>query len=86
LAKPARYLLSRALLHGKRRAEEMREVVKTVRAAGITPAMAPAIVERQELAGQIGARLGRGRIDSLDLDGVLDSLVPDGRASLQSRS
>jgi 3-hydroxyisobutyrate dehydrogenase len=82
----ARYLLSRTLMHGKRRAEEMREVAKTVQAAGMTPTMALAIVERQELAGQIGARLGRGRIDALDLEGVLDSLASEKGSPFQSNS
>jgi 3-hydroxyisobutyrate dehydrogenase-like beta-hydroxyacid dehydrogenase len=72
----ARYLISRALIHGKRRAEEMREVVKTVEAAGIKPAMTPAIVEKQEFAGQIGARIGRDRVDTLSLKGILDLLTP----------
>jgi 3-hydroxyisobutyrate dehydrogenase-like beta-hydroxyacid dehydrogenase len=73
----ARYLMSRALIHGKRRAEEMREVSKTIEAAGIKPTMAPSIVERQELCGQIGAEAGHQRIDNLDLAAILDLLAPD---------
>jgi 3-hydroxyisobutyrate dehydrogenase-like beta-hydroxyacid dehydrogenase len=48
----ARYMISRSLLHGARRAEEMREVVRTVEEAGITPSMSTACVQRQEWASQ----------------------------------
>jgi 3-hydroxyisobutyrate dehydrogenase-like beta-hydroxyacid dehydrogenase len=50
------YLFSRVALHGKRRAEEMREVAVTVREAGLDPHMAAATAERQEwVAGMKGA-------------------------------
>jgi 3-hydroxyisobutyrate dehydrogenase-like beta-hydroxyacid dehydrogenase len=42
------YLFSRVALHGKRRAEEMREVAVTVREAGFAPHMAAAAAERQD--------------------------------------
>jgi 3-hydroxyisobutyrate dehydrogenase-like beta-hydroxyacid dehydrogenase len=48
--KQARYMISRALLHGRRRAEEMREVARTVEAAGITPLLSSAIAQRQDWA------------------------------------
>jgi 3-hydroxyisobutyrate dehydrogenase-like beta-hydroxyacid dehydrogenase len=73
----ARYLINRALIHGKRRAEEMQEVAKTIEAVGIKPTMASAIVARQELCGQIGAQAGSQRIDKLDLAAILDMLAPD---------
>lgn len=44
----ASYMVSRTALHGKRRAEEMREVAVTVREAGLEPWMAAAAAERQD--------------------------------------
>lgn len=43
------YLISRVAEHGRRRAAEMREVARTLEDVGITPTMASAIAERQEL-------------------------------------
>lgn len=42
------YLISRVAEHGERRAAEMREVAKALRAVGIKPTMALATAERQE--------------------------------------
>lgn len=44
----SRYMISRSLLHGRRRAEEMREVARTVSEAGIDPLMSSACAERQD--------------------------------------
>jgi 3-hydroxyisobutyrate dehydrogenase-like beta-hydroxyacid dehydrogenase len=44
----ASYFFSRVAQHGKRRAEEMREVAATVREAGLEPHMASGIAERQD--------------------------------------
>lgn len=46
----ARYMISRSLLHGRRRAEEMREVARTVSEAGLHPHMSAACVQRQDWA------------------------------------
>jgi 3-hydroxyisobutyrate dehydrogenase-like beta-hydroxyacid dehydrogenase len=46
--KVASYMVMRTALHGKRRAEEMREVAVTVREAGLEPSMASATAERQD--------------------------------------
>jgi 3-hydroxyisobutyrate dehydrogenase-like beta-hydroxyacid dehydrogenase len=46
----ARYMISRSLQHGRRRAEEMREVATTVAAAGIEPTMSMACAARQDWA------------------------------------
>jgi len=46
--KVASYMIMRTALHGKRRAEEMREVAVTVRDAGLEPFMASATAERQD--------------------------------------
>ena len=48
----ARYMISRSLVHGRRRAEEMREVAQTVASAGLVPHMSAACAERQDWAGQ----------------------------------
>ncbi|MEZ5728701.1 MAG: DUF1932 domain-containing protein [Burkholderiaceae bacterium] len=50
--KLARYMISRTLEHGTRRAEEMREVARTVTEAGFEPLMSAACVQRQEWAPQ----------------------------------
>lgn len=46
----ARYMASRALLHGARRAEEMREVARTVGEAGLVPHMSSASAAWQDWA------------------------------------
>ena len=52
------YFFGRVAQHGKRRAEEMREVANTVREAGFEPVMASAIAEKHDwMAAQ--ARAGR---------------------------
>jgi 3-hydroxyisobutyrate dehydrogenase-like beta-hydroxyacid dehydrogenase len=50
----ARYMMSRSLQHGARRAEEMREVARTVSDAGVEPWMSRACVERQGWAADHG--------------------------------
>ena len=68
--KLARYMLSRSLEHGVRRAEEMREVAETVREAGVVPLMSAACAERQDwAAGHISA------LAASDLDGMLDAIL-----------
>jgi 3-hydroxyisobutyrate dehydrogenase-like beta-hydroxyacid dehydrogenase len=59
------YLMSRSALHGKRRAEEMREVAVTVREAGLAPLMASATAERQDWMGRQKGPLG---LDALGKD------------------
>lgn len=59
------YFFSRVVQHGKRRAEEMREVANTVREAGFEPWMAAAIAEKHDWVAQ-QAR-----------DGVFDGLPMD---------
>jgi 3-hydroxyisobutyrate dehydrogenase-like beta-hydroxyacid dehydrogenase len=48
----ARYMISRSVQHGERRAEEMREAARTVAEAGIEPWMSRACVERQQWAAK----------------------------------
>jgi hypothetical protein len=42
------YLISRVAEHGRRRAAELREVARTIRAAGVQPYLAEAIAARQD--------------------------------------
>lgn len=66
----ARYMISRSLQHGTRRAEEMREAARTVRDAGINPWMAEACTERQDWAAGFGNALGQE-----GLAGMLDVIA-----------
>jgi hypothetical protein len=43
-------MISRSLVHGSRRAEEMREAATTVTSAGVDPLMAEATARRQDLS------------------------------------
>ena len=70
----ARYVISRALIHGKRRAEEMREVARTVQDAGVEPLLSRAIAERQDWAWRRGAEMGGDR-NAPALDTMLDALA-----------
>ncbi len=75
----ARYMVSRALLHGKRRAEEMREVAVTVAEAGLEPLMSSATAARQDWAAQQGALMGKDAIETDRLEPFLDKLSQAGR-------
>lgn len=52
-AQLSRYMISRSLRHGRRRADEMREAAATVREAGIEALMSPATARRQDLNASI---------------------------------
>jgi 3-hydroxyisobutyrate dehydrogenase-like beta-hydroxyacid dehydrogenase len=63
----ARYMISRSLQHGRRRAEEMREAARTVAEAGLEPWMSEGIVERQQWAARHAAALRAAALtDMLD--------------------
>lgn len=51
-----RYFYSRVVQHGRRRAEEMREVANTVREAGFEPWMAAATAEKQDWVAGLAAQ------------------------------
>ncbi|HEU4780382.1 MAG TPA: DUF1932 domain-containing protein [Steroidobacteraceae bacterium] len=51
----ARYMISRALIHGRRRAEEMREAAHTVAEAGLPPRMSNACAEWEDWASSQSA-------------------------------
>lgn len=61
----ARYLMSRSLEHGVRRAEEMREVAETVAEAGIEPWMSRGCVARQDWAPQFASALEHQDLNDL---------------------
>ena len=71
----ARYVISRALIHGKRRAEEMREVARTVGEAGVEPMLSRAITERQDWAWRRGREMSPDALKSTELDTMLDALA-----------
>ena len=72
----ARYMLSRSLIHGKRRAEEVREVAKTVAEAGVQPLMSERIAERQDWAWKAAKALPKEVLDHGDLGALLDGIKP----------
>ena len=68
-----RYMISRALVHGRRRAEEMREVARTVAEAGLTPRMSAACAEWQNWAADHSAAANE------ELEQMLDTLLVPAR-------
>ena len=67
------YNLERMIVHGRRRAAEMREVALTVEALGLPADMVHACVEWQERIGQTGADPGEDVLETR-LDAVLKTL------------
>jgi 3-hydroxyisobutyrate dehydrogenase-like beta-hydroxyacid dehydrogenase len=72
--KKAVYMISRSLVHGRRRAEEMREVARTVKEAGLEPWMAEATVERQEWAAAVAQAMAPGAVDELEFERFLNGI------------
>ena len=66
----ARYMISRSLVHGRRRAEEMREVARTVAEAGLEPHMSAASAQRQDWAAEF-----REQASLEDLEQMLDAVL-----------
>jgi len=73
--KHARYMISRSLIHGKRRAEEVREAARTVREAGVDAVMTPAIAEREDWAAAQKALLPAAILEKGDLAALIDALI-----------
>lgn len=69
----ARYMISRSLIHGRRRAEEMREVAKTVSEAGLEPHMSAASAQRQDWAAAFREAASIEELDPM-LDAVLEKV------------
>lgn len=74
--KLARYMISRSLEHGARRAEEMREVANTVAEAGVAPLMSRAAAERQDWAAAHRSALSAETLAAL-LDAVLSEIAAE---------
>lgn len=70
----ARYMISRSLIHGRRRAEEMREVARTIVEAGFEPRMSSACAVWQDWAAAHRAAAAHE-----DLKDLLDSMT-EGRS------
>jgi len=63
----ADYNLDRMLVHGRRRADEMREVAKTLEALGVDPLMTRGTIERQQQLGAIAMGAPEGLSAKLEL-------------------
>jgi 3-hydroxyisobutyrate dehydrogenase-like beta-hydroxyacid dehydrogenase len=70
----ARYMIARSLVHGRRRAEEMREVARTIVEAGFEPRMSSACAVWQDWAAAHRAAAAHE-----DLNDMLDSMT-EGRS------
>jgi 3-hydroxyisobutyrate dehydrogenase-like beta-hydroxyacid dehydrogenase len=66
----ARYMISRALVHGRRRAEEMREAARTVSEVGLTSRMSSACADWEDWASRHHAAAAQQDIGSM-LDALL---------------
>jgi 3-hydroxyisobutyrate dehydrogenase-like beta-hydroxyacid dehydrogenase len=73
--KHARYMISRSIIHGKRRAEEVREAARTVREAGVEAVMTPAIATREDWAAAQKPLLPAAVLDKGDLAALVDALI-----------
>jgi 3-hydroxyisobutyrate dehydrogenase-like beta-hydroxyacid dehydrogenase len=76
--KVASYMVSRALEHGARRAEEMREAAKTVAEGGLDPLMASATAEREQWA----ASYRDAHVLRSNLAAMLDAMRGDKRSEI----
>lgn len=72
----ARYMIGRALEHGTRRAEEMREAAATVAEAQFDPLMAQATAERQDWAANYRQSLEAASLNAM-LDAILSRIESD---------
>jgi hypothetical protein len=68
-------MISRALVHGRRRAEEMREAARTVAEAGLVPRMSEACAQWQEWAADHSTAASEG------LEQMLDTLLGSSRGA-----
>jgi len=73
----ARYMISRSLEHGTRRAEEMREASRTVGEAGVDPIMSDATAERQDQAAVHRSAQGAPGLGAM-LDAILAGMKTTG--------
>jgi 3-hydroxyisobutyrate dehydrogenase-like beta-hydroxyacid dehydrogenase len=73
----AAYMISRSLVHGVRRAEELREAAATVAGTGVEPVMAEAIARRQDWAAAFGDLADEHDLLTM-LDAVRDRMSTEG--------
>jgi 3-hydroxyisobutyrate dehydrogenase len=73
--KHAAYMISRSLVHGKRRAEEMREAARTAGEAGVEPLMSIAIAGRQDWAFQQRGDVPASLLSKPELAALMDALL-----------
>ena len=73
-AELASYMVSRVVVHGERRAREMEEVVKMLRAAGVDPIMSEATARLQDWAARLDLRSHFGTDGPSAYPQVLDVL------------
>ena len=74
----AQYLIGRSVQHGRRRAEEMREVARTVADAGVPAMLSYAVADRHDETFSLGQRIEAA--STLDLGLLLDCLREQGGA------
>jgi 3-hydroxyisobutyrate dehydrogenase-like beta-hydroxyacid dehydrogenase len=79
--KLALYMISRALEHGTRRAEEMRESAKTVAEAGLAPLMTTATAEREVWAATKKEALAYVNDLGAMLDAIRSTMAGDAQAA-----
>jgi 3-hydroxyisobutyrate dehydrogenase-like beta-hydroxyacid dehydrogenase len=72
--KLAAYMISRALEHGERRAEEMREAARTVAETGIEPLMATATAARQDFSARFPQALAGKTVAGM-VDAIRSSML-----------
>ncbi len=80
----AAYLMSRALLHGRRRSEEMLEVAATVEHAGLAATMSRPTAAVQAWAAEQAAKIDPAIFADPDLAEMLDLVTPDRRAGRET--
>jgi 3-hydroxyisobutyrate dehydrogenase-like beta-hydroxyacid dehydrogenase len=71
----SRYMISRAIEHGVRRAEEMREAAKTVEEAGLEPFITVQIAARQDDAAHYKSVLSEATLAPM-LDAIIREMDP----------
>jgi 3-hydroxyisobutyrate dehydrogenase len=71
----ARYVIARAIEHGKRRAEEMREAARTAKEVGVEPLMSLPTAARQDWAFAQKAKLPQSVKSYTELSAFLDALT-----------
>lgn len=74
----ASYNLERMIVHGGRRAAEMREVARTVAGLGVSDRMSRAVAEWQQAVADLGLQSGEDRVDDR-ADRILAALDPGRR-------